>query len=245
MQDYDEALEPAQPPEDAIEVDFNSSDPSDYFEDDTLEEPDFSWQSRESLNDYFLLGKLKAQWYVSFSPNSAPVVDKLGAEVPGDCDALRHLIIHAAAERQAAYLKSGNVHDLLVLTYDDVKRDITAQKVHAAVWQTIANRLDTIGNYVNGQYFYCPRGLLHPVSFLFQEELFGVAYARVYTVLAEVLANETQAGHFHKDAEIANILNVRLLGAKATEEGLRRLRERETVWFPNRTGRRRLYGRRR
>jgi len=246
--DFAEELEDVEPDwESAERIAEEDADPNHFFRGDSQRPIDFTWQSSSPrIEDYLLVRRPKVRWRVELTQEDSIRVVGLCAShrsvTPSDPSPFdyRREILTVAALEQLPYLRSGRIEDLKVLSTGGLVEAGLAHGNDQTIWQNLEQRRTSLGNWLARQFFYDPRGRLHAMSFLLQEDIGGLPYTRVYMALSQLLAEERAEGVFAPDKDLVCKLKDRLPGLQMTVKDMRRLRER--FWFPKKSERRRLYG---
>jgi len=261
LYDQDEAVDDYE--EEPIEQDTlleEGGDPSDVYHADDGPECDFSWQTPpENLADWLLASPPRARWRVIAGADGSLAVEYLGTggwvRDPSQPAVVcrRHAVLTEAVRHQRTYLETGDVDTLRVLTPSELWTAVSGDDGPPEVPEEYQRKLVDVASDIRGQFFYNPSGVLHAVRFLFQDDVHGVALARVYQALAMITAEELRSRVCMKDAEVAEELNRRLrteaFDAKRVarwREMKRQARERgsstKRLYFPRRKKRIEGYG---
>lgn len=230
-----------------------SRDPNDaIFRDDTVLEPDFSWQATErNIQEFFLPIQPRAQWNVSISPAGLLSVRHVNGQTTTSASKRRMAILKAAADVQRSYLITQDIEQLEVLSPADLGDMFIASKPASEILTDDAAERFGVTYDIKGQYFYSPSGVLHAVRFLLQEGVCGIARSRVYHALSEICKIEKQEqGNLPlmTDERIAAELNRRFDVDTFSAKVVSRWRVKKCAWsskliyFPSRDEREKVYG---
>ena len=186
--------------------------------------------------------RLRAHWRVVVTAGEVGV-EPVAADprtLDSEAHARRRAVLTLAARHQIKYLSTGNVEFLQVLSTNDLLSRISAEWPDRSVATVYETRQLDIASDVQSQFFYAPWGSLHAIRFLLQADVCGIAVARVWHALHNLVADEQSALHFLTDREVAAHLNERF-GTDAFEaKTVARWREvddeasRKRLYFPNR-----------
>ena len=223
------------------------------FRDDSAPESDFSWQERaQDIRHFIMPTPPRAQWRVILDEQGRVSVRRIGGDERVTVASIRReVVLKFAAEFQLPYLKTEDIDELLPFSAQDLEEKIKAECKTPDVVTAYKGRKSRVTSDLRDQYFYSPRGILHAVRFLVQEDICGVALSCVYHALAEITDKEKREyGHqsLLTDEEIAAELCRRFKKDKFTARQVARWREKENDWssmriyLPNRDGRSKVYG---
>ena len=229
-------------------------DPNDLaFRDDSAPESDFSWQAQEQdIRPFIMPTPPRAQWRVVLDEQGRVSVRRIGDdERITEASIRREVVLKYAAKVQLHYLKTEEIDNLTPLSAKSLEEIIRDSCKIPEVVTAYKGRKSRVTSDFRGQYFYSPRGTLHAVRFLVQEDVCGVALSRLYHALAEITGKEQREFGHHSlltDEEIAAELCLRFNTDGFTAKQVARWRDIENNWssmriyLPNRDGRRRVYG---
>jgi hypothetical protein len=223
------------------------------FRDNSEPESDFSWQERvQDIRHFIMPTPPRAQWRVMLDDFGNITVCRVGGdEKITEASTRREVILKFAAEFQKSYLENEEIDKLIPFSAQDLEQKIIEKCQIPDVIKAYKGRKSRVTSDLRDQYFYAPRGTLHALRFLVQEDVCGVALSCVYHALAEITDKEKREyGHqsLLKDEEIAAELCRRFKKEMFTAKQVARWREKENEWssmriyLPNRDGRSKVYG---
>ncbi len=219
---------------------------------DDSREPDFTWQKKTTIENYYPLGDIKVRWRVEIGEDQELKVIFSGyfyqtpASAIREKDNCRKEIFSALVSKQKDYLKSGEIQDLKEVTEKEVIDYCLEQNPDSQAGKRL--RKEKVSSFTQDQYFYDPRGRVHFFGFLITQKkmMGGYPIYRICSELRKILHNEHETGKINSDAEILRVLKKRLPKEefqKIKDKQFRRIRDSDwpKIWFPKKSDRRKYY----
>ena len=224
--------EPSDPPEPA-ERPEEKWEANDHFRGDSEEEYDVSRSVDPQAVVSCLLSSIPhAQWRVTLKDGDVSVEPIKSDRRSRDTNlaSRRKAVLTLAARAQHNYLKNAEIDNLKILKTKDILKRIIAEWAEPEVVLAYKDRKVDISSDIGGQFFYDPRGGLHAVRFLFQDDVCGFALARVYQALNDIVNTECINKIFLTDEEVSERLNKLFESTKFTGKKVARWRETKHEW---------------
>ena len=208
--DLDELLEAEEPdPQETTEITEDNRESSDCYRDDSEKEFDIPYLGSSRVVARCLLPvRPQAQWRVRLHDTGITVEPIGAANKPLTPDQTRRkAVLTIATGCQSKFLETGKTDDLQVLEPSTLLHKILTTCDDQDVVAAYKGRKLDIASDIKGQFFYDPRGALHAVRFLMQDDICGVAIARVWHALHDLVEIERREKNFRLDREVAKYLN--------------------------------------
>jgi len=228
------------------EIVEEQKDSNDVYRDGSGAEFDVSHQAKPHIVARCLLPvRPQGQWRVLLKDNDI-AVESSGAGVKSTHTPLsdrRKEVLTIAAHWQLEYLKTGNIDALVVLDTSELLARIIATGNNPEVVTGYKQRQFDIASDIKGQFFYAPWGALHAFRFLLQDDICGIAMARVWHAMHAIVADERKDLRFLTDSEVAEKLNEHFKVSEFNAPRVARWREiddessTKRFYFPNRDNR--------
>ncbi len=240
---------------DSRDIPQDKWDSNDFFHGDSTEGYDVRHSVAPQAVAYSLASSVpRAQWRVMIEGDGVSVAHLDAGYGPRDTEranrwgglvSRRRIVLTHAAGWQRAYLETGDIDKLRILTTEEVLKMIDARHDERHIASVYEDRQVNIASDIQGQFFYDPRGALHAVGFLLQHGVQGVAHARVYHALNRIVNEESKERGFLTDPEVAVRLTEGFPGSTFTGKEVSRWRVVKQKWsvkelfLPNREDRKR------